>query len=86
MSRELTKTQKRRLRDLAGLAYARELAAACEALLAKFRRWKCKEIDVFELNERIHGFRNAIASDIRQAPLRALTRGRHPRRSPEAPL
>lgn len=61
MSRDLTKAQKRRLRDLAGLAYERELAAASAALLREFRRWNSKEIDVFELNEKIHEFHNGIS-------------------------
>jgi hypothetical protein len=61
MSRELTKAHKRRLRDLAGLAYERELATASEALLQEFRRWNGKEIDVFELNEKIHEFHNGIS-------------------------
>jgi hypothetical protein len=61
MSQELTKAQKRRLRDLAGLAYGRELAAASEALLGEFHRWNNKEIDVFELNEKIHEFHNGIS-------------------------
>lgn len=64
MSRELTKAQKRRLRDLAGVAYERELAAASEALLAEFRRWKREEFDVFELNEKIHEFHNGISRTI----------------------
>ena len=61
MSRELTKSQKKRLRNLASVAYERELAAASKSLLREFRRWEQKEIDVFELNERIHEFHNGIS-------------------------
>lgn len=58
---QMTKSQEKRLRELAGIAYERELAAASEALLAEFRRWDAKEIDVFQLNEKIHEFHNGIS-------------------------
>ena len=61
MSRELTKSQKKRLRHLAEIAYERELSQASDALLAEFNRWKKKQIDVFELNEKIHEFHNGIS-------------------------
>ena len=61
MSQELTKSQKRRLREWAGVAYERELAAATAALLAQFRRWEAHEMDVFQLNERIHEFHSGVS-------------------------
>ena len=61
MSRDLTKAQKRRLRDLAALAHERELASASAVLLERFRRWERKEIDVFELNNEIHEFHNGTS-------------------------
>jgi hypothetical protein len=37
------------------------MAAASESLLQQFQRWKNKEIDVFELNDKIHEFHNGIS-------------------------
>lgn len=61
MSHELSKNQKKRFRELAAIAYERELTTASEQLLAEFIRWQEKQIDVFELNERIHEFHNGIS-------------------------
>lgn len=52
------------LRQMAGIAYERELATASDALLQEFQRWKNKEIDVFELNERIHEFHHGISREL----------------------
>jgi hypothetical protein len=62
--REMTKGQRRRLRDLAALAHERELSAELGKLEAEFARWRAGELDAFELNERIHAFH--------QGPSRAL--------------
>lgn len=61
MSRKLSKSQQQHLRRLAGIAYERELSAASQALLDEFRRWEKKEIDVFQLNEKIHEFHHGIS-------------------------
>ena len=61
MGQELIKPQKRRLREWMGVAYERELAAATAALLAEFRRWEAHEMDVFQLNERIHAFHSGVS-------------------------
>ncbi len=61
MHQEPTKSQKRRLREWAAVAYERELAAAMSALLAEFRRWEAQEMDVFQLNERIHEFHSGTS-------------------------
>lgn len=54
--RDLTKTQRRELRRIAGLAYDRELASALTALEQQFRRWKSGEIGPHDLNDAIHEF------------------------------
>lgn len=49
---------------MAGIAYERELTTASEALLQEFQRWKNNEIDVFELNDRIHEFYHGISREL----------------------
>ena len=59
-----TKSERKELRKLAGLAYERELAKALELLEAYFKQWRKDNITGFELNERIHTFHNGIARDL----------------------
>ncbi len=49
------------MREWAAVAHERELAAAMTALLAEFRRWEAHEMDVFQLNERIHEFHSGVS-------------------------
>jgi hypothetical protein len=56
MTTHATKQQRRKLRELAALAHERELAQELGQLEADFRRWRAKELDVHELNDRIHQF------------------------------
>jgi len=54
-----TKAQKKKLRQLAGIANERELDQEMEKLYQHFESWKKKEIDCFELQrnmENIHRF------------------------------
>lgn len=60
----LTKTQKRRLKDLASIAHERELTAALEELEASFSEWREGGIDPFELDQRIHSFKKGPARNI----------------------
>jgi hypothetical protein len=53
--------QRKKLRALAETAYEREMNTASEELLQQFHRWKNSEIDVFELNDKIHQFHNGIS-------------------------
>jgi hypothetical protein len=64
MPPEPTKSQKKRLRHLAGVAHERELSKASEALLGEFRRWQAGEIDVFALSDKIHEFHDGTAREI----------------------
>src|SRR3989304_4919105 len=84
MASELTKKQKKRLRQLAGTAYERELSEASKNLLTEFLRWQENEIDVFELNEKIHQFHNGdsrrlytkyVGMDPRSSVAQALKEG-----------
>ena len=56
MRPDLTKSQRRRIRELAGTAYDRELSRELAALEAQFGRWRRSEIDAHELNDAIHSF------------------------------
>ena len=58
MASELTKKQKKKLAQLAGTAYERELSEASKKLLEEFIRWQNGVIDVFDLNDKIHQFHN----------------------------
>jgi hypothetical protein len=64
---QMTKSQKRHLRDLAATAYDRELSAALSELHGHFARWQADEIDSWELNELIHKHHNGISRDIYSA-------------------
>ena len=64
MGSDLTKAQRRRLRDLAGLAYERELSDQLAKLEREFGRWRAGELDAFDLAESVHRFH--------QGPARAL--------------
>lgn len=58
------KTNKRKLRELAGVAYKRELGAALSKLEEEFARWRSGEIDPFELSDRIHRFHEGESRDL----------------------
>lgn len=56
MNRELTKAQRRRLRELAGVAYERDLSEELAKLEPEFQRWRAGEMDAFALSDAIHRF------------------------------
>jgi hypothetical protein len=56
MRPDLTKSQRRRIRELAGTAHDRELSVELAALEDQFARWRRNEIDAHELSEGIHAF------------------------------
>jgi len=59
-----TKSERKELRRLVGLAYERELAKALESLEGKFEQWRKNKITAFELNDFVHKFHNGIARDL----------------------
>ena len=59
-----TKAAQRKLRELAGRAYARELGSELAKLEMEFSRWRGGEIDPFELSDRIHRFHDGISRDL----------------------
>jgi hypothetical protein len=65
MAAELdTKANRRKLRELAGVAYTRELAAELAKLEREFVHWRSGQIDPFELSDRIHRFHDGISRDL----------------------
>jgi hypothetical protein len=59
-----TKANKRKLRELAGVAYRRELGHELAKLEMDFARWRGGEIDPFELSDRIHRFHDGVSRDL----------------------
>jgi len=56
MRRELTKSQRRRIRELAGIAYDRELSRELTALEGEFARWRSGALTAHDLDRKIHEF------------------------------
>ena len=84
MRPDLTKAQRRRIRELAGTAYERELSHELAALEDQFGRWRRREIDAYELSDGIHGFHQGpnrrlflmyTGSDLAMAVASAIVRG-----------
>jgi hypothetical protein len=61
MKHEMTKAQRRLMRELADRAYERELTRELGMLEADFARWHLGEIDVHALSEQIHRFHDGPA-------------------------
>lgn len=61
---ELTKKNKKQLRELMIKAYAKELNELLVALSKKFDAWKNHQIDCWELEELIHKFHNSHAEKL----------------------
>jgi len=81
---DLTKSQRRRLAELAALAYQRDLDAELAKLDAAFHKWRAGELSGHELSDLIHAFHqgpsrelfNAYDRRVRQlAVANALRRG-----------
>lgn len=64
MHRDFTRAERRLLRELAGLAWDRELGAALGELEAAFHQWRAGDISPHELSDRIHRFHNGAAREL----------------------
>jgi len=58
------KTERSRLRQVASVAYERELSRALVELETEFRRWRGGEINAFDLSEAIHEFHQGPSRDL----------------------
>jgi hypothetical protein len=61
---DLTKSQKKHLRQLAGQCYEKEMSLALETLYEDFQKWKKLEITAWDLKENIHKYHNGTARDL----------------------
>ena len=64
IGKDLTKSQRRRLSELAALAYQRELDSELAKLETEFRRWRSGELSPHELSELIHAFHNGPSREL----------------------
>ena len=64
MGNQSDKAQRRRLRELAELAYERELSRELSDLEADFSRWRSGETNAFDLSEAIHTFHQGAAREL----------------------
>jgi len=62
--KEMTKAQKRHLRELSAIAHDRELGVALKDLHGHFARWQAGKITAGDLNELIHAHHNGIAREL----------------------
>jgi hypothetical protein len=61
---ELTKKQKKYIREMSGVAYEREMTAALDKLLASFQQGKRGEKTPFDLDKKIHQYHDGTARDL----------------------
>ena len=59
-----TKAESRKLRELAELAYDRELSAGLNELGEDFTRWRANDINAFDLSDAIHEFHNGLSREL----------------------
>ena len=61
---DLTKKQKKHLRELTEIAYERDLSRCLEVVSKNFDAWKKNEISTWDLNQLIHEYHNEIAREL----------------------
>lgn len=61
---DMTKSQKKYLRQLAKDCYEKEMSLALESLSENFKQWEAKEISTWDLNDKIHDHHNSTARDL----------------------
>jgi hypothetical protein len=62
--REPSKEERSRLRELASIAYERELSRELAQVEDVFRRWRGGEINAFGVSEAIHQFHQGPSQDL----------------------
>jgi hypothetical protein len=60
----MTKKQKKHLRELASRCYEIEMSEALDELNQDFKKWKNGEITVWDLDEKIHQHHDGVARDL----------------------
>lgn len=64
MNKQFSKSEKRRLRELAAEAHENELSEALDELFEEFTKWADNAFGASELNEKIHEFHNGISREL----------------------
>lgn len=83
--REMTKSQKRHLNELAGRAYEAELSRAIDSVHQEIQKWKNMEISCWDVDKKIHSYHDnearslyktyVMLGDPRVAVAQAIARG-----------
>jgi len=61
---QFTKSQKKHLRKMVGIAYKRHMEKAMAKLQQEFKSWNEGAINVWELNQKIHEYHNELSRDL----------------------
>ena len=78
---ELTKKQKKHLRELSNRCYEIEMSEALDEIYKDFEKWRNNEISVWKLNEKIHQHHNVASRNLykfyvlSKDPINAAARG-----------
>ena len=61
---DFSKSEKKRLRELAALAYKRDVSNSLSKLAAKFDEWKSGAVTALQLNEALHEYDRGESRDL----------------------
>jgi hypothetical protein len=61
---DMTKSQKKHLRQLAGQCYEKEMTLAFESLYEDFKKWEKNKITTWDLDDKIHQHHNGTAREL----------------------
>ncbi|MBW2689292.1 MAG: hypothetical protein JRC99_05110 [Deltaproteobacteria bacterium] len=61
---DMTKSQKKHLRQLAGQCYEKEMTLVLESLYEDFKKWEKSEITPWDLNDKIHQYHDGTAREL----------------------
>lgn len=64
---KISKSQKKHLRELAGIGYERDLGRCLNVVKNSFEKWEAGEMSVWDLNDKIHEFHDDIARELYKA-------------------
>ena len=64
MTEIFPKAEKRKIRELCGLLYEKELSLAIFKLAYEFEKWKAGKISVWEVSEKIHKFHQGSSRNL----------------------
>jgi len=62
--KEMTKSQRRHLNELAGRAYECELSLAIDSVHQEIQKWKNKEMSRWEVDQKIHSYHDDEARSL----------------------